>query len=96
MFEVARLEAAAWALGHQADGLDDTVRRLRARVEQSVAAGHWRGPSADRYRQATQDRYARMRRTGDRMRDLAARFRRQADVLRREEEARRRMALQLR
>jgi uncharacterized protein YukE len=89
--EADRLEQAAWALTEAAHRLDDSIRRLCIRVEAEVVQSSrgWKGPAADRFWWATQDRANRMRRTRDRMQALAEQMRREATVVRQEEERRR-------
>jgi hypothetical protein len=85
--EAERLEQAAWALTEAAHRLDDTVRRLCIRVEAEVvhSSRGWKGPAADHFWWATQDRANRMRLTRDRMHALAEQMRREATVVRQEE-----------
>jgi WXG100 family type VII secretion target len=84
------LQSAAWALRNAAGNLDDSMRRLRSGVEQQVVTSTrgWKGPAADAYWTTTRDRYDRMRRSSDRMRDLATQMDRAARQIE-DEEARR-------
>ncbi len=84
------LDRAADALYFEAGRLDDGAGRLRSRFEQAVTCGGWKGPSAENIGHATQERYGRMCRTRDLMRDLAAKFRWQAQQIRAKAEQQRR------
>ena len=93
--EGERLEQAAWALTEADHRLDDSIRRLCTKVEAEVIQANlgWKGPAADHFWWATQERANRMRRTRDRMQALAEQMRREATVVR-QEEVRRRLAQQ--
>jgi hypothetical protein len=82
MWEIERLEAAAWALRDQANRLDHSEWAVRCRVKQACESGRWQGKSATNYWHAAEERYGRMWHTRDRMRDLAAKFDAQVKQLR--------------
>ena len=93
--DAERLEEAARVLADSAYRLDDSVRRLSSSVEAEVVYANlgWKGPAADQFLRATQERAARMRRVRDHLNSLAEQMRRQA-VIAREEEQRQRAARQ--
>jgi hypothetical protein len=89
--EADRLDQAARVLSEAAFQLDESVRRLSTRVEAEVVYSNlgWKGPAADQFWRATQDRMTRMRRARDRMHTLSEQMHRQATIAREEERQRR-------
>lgn len=83
-----RLDSAASALSDAAWRVEDSIRRLSDRVAEQVVHAYlgWKGPAADRFWWATQDRVSRMRRVQERMRAIADQMRREAWAIRQEEQ----------